>query len=690
MPDDGASRAGRQAVEASRASAPRGNPADLIAQMIAEMIGDRADAMRVLGRATRLLVDARGAAGMPAGMPGFAPYEASGASGPGVNPTDLMLAQTIAEMLSDRADAMVALGRAASYITDAWGAAGHAATRPGFEPSWGTLTVDEAAATQDFSIGREASITAEEAALQLAAKPAGKPIQERAAQEPDWPFGADLTLAATPRLAAKPAPFEAAKPAAPDVDLAAKPPMSGPFERSVLEPSAGEPLFQSFASRVHLHAAGMMAEMPLAAKPPATSEVSPVIEREITRAEREAELRAHAVALSSLRSSPPSKHSSSSSVVSSPSKAAGLGPIRYFELDSIPDELRDSDCYLTIKQVLSAPWVGNAKDWRVRNFFELDAVQEHVRWLRADPAHLDSSAALTHLYEWVELCVPEALLSADLDERAWCWNEYRKSLISALDRAFNAGVSWRRILKELCRRYGKPDGSGHPQLLTFVSDALQDELLIKYPLLHADCLIYLCDVTFGSGSADFEMGSFGIDWKSCHYRQRGETVSSLARRVVRSYTNFVNNPKVTAVTVWDDQNHRDELHLRFACCLSSDTSDPARGQRNLKEYMLEWHHRHGAVQNGREGASYRDLSCIKIADERVEPYEQADHKMWRLTRLEDAKAAALEAGAPAPALMPPIDSQVAAAVGEQRVHRGGYGAHVKRQEARAQMFGRDQ
>ena len=46
--------------------------------------------------------------------------------------------------------------------------------------------------------------------------------------------------------------------------------------------------------------------------------------------------------------------------------------------DSIPDELRVAESFQAVRQVLEAPWDGTAKHWRVRNFFELDAVQEHA------------------------------------------------------------------------------------------------------------------------------------------------------------------------------------------------------------------------------------------------------------------------------------------------------------------------
>jgi hypothetical protein len=363
-----------------------------------------------------------------------------------------------------------------------------------------------------------------------------------------------------------------------------------------------------------------------------TSPPTVEILRERSRKERDAELRMDAVSVSAASSA--SAKMSLAPTIASGSPGNMLQPL--ISADDLPASLLASPGYQIIILVLRARLDETLRDWRTRSFYEEQAVADYRRWARPEgQPHSDAADALAELSDSDVLGVSPGLLSPHPDKAAEAWNQYRRVLIHALHRAFEAGVNWRRALRALSLVYGNVD-DGHPRIDQYVTEAMKDRALVQHPLLHADVIIFKLDMSFSDGSKQFSSDSCSADWERASSRRPGEDLVTLATRVVGAYLKKVNDPDITTVTVWDRRHYTFEIKERFMECLGSDEICPDRGHFLVPHFTALWSKAEQLVARREQPRS--SLNIAEICYMELCPIESANSGEWCLALHDDDDA----------------------------------------------------
>ena len=322
-------------------------------------------------------------------------------------------------------------------------------------------------------------------------------------------------------------------------------------------------------------------------------------------------------------------------------KSEACSPAPFITADAMPDALKTSPSYALIGQVLRAPVDPTSRDWRVRNFYEQDAVTTYHRWSQPEgQPHRDASDALAELSDPDVLAVPAALRLSNPDTSAAAWDHYRRLLIHSLHRAFAAGVDWARALRAMSLVYSGPT-DGHPRINQYIESAMTDRALVLHPLLHADVLLFKLDTSFASGSRLYSKDSRAADWERTTERLPGEDVVTLATRITEAYVKKVSDPKIDSVSVWSTAIYAAEIYERFVRCLNNDpTGPPERGTDTHIAFMTIYGKTRQQIAQGERDAS--SLNIIEIAMSELEPRESA-----RIALYDDVDDDASQDGAPA-------------------------------------------
>ena len=147
------------------------------------------------------------------------------------------------------------------------------------------------------------------------------------------------------------------------------------------------------------------------------------------------------------------------------------------------------------------------------------------------------------------------------------------------------GCKWKTILTKLHLAFSDPV-IGYPRLQLAVDLALKDSELMKYPLLHADVLIYKLDESFAEGNQKYSNDSSSANWDQTTSRLPGESAHSLSIRVENAYLEL--HEELDAVSIYLPGYSADQLIGRYCECLYNDPSDPDRGERSAHEAKLGW------------------------------------------------------------------------------------------------------
>ena len=364
--------------------------------------------------------------------------------------------------------------------------------------------------------------------------------------------------------------------------------------------------------------------------------------REMTWSARDAKLRANAVELSS--PSPPSPQSPQQSPVkpfqpfstdrvademptapSKPSPASTvvkpLSPAPLLDTTSLPESYQHSPDVGFVRKVLGSAVDLTLKLWFTRALYISDVVTAWSTWADpSSPPHRDSADALAVFAESESLDVPPDLLSPDPDIADTAWDHYRGMLINSLHRALVAGVDWRQILRHLVVRYKHPNW-GHPRLVEYVAEALQDPVLLGNPPLHADVLIRQLDESFSVNSSKFNKRSVSAEWDQTVSRRAGEDCVSLARRVVNAYLRKLGDASITATNFFLKPYHLDAINERYSQCLKNDLSDRERGRLMNLAFNKEWSEISDRYEEGEAIYEQYMLSCIRIARTKLNSVE---------------------------------------------------------------------
>ena len=373
---------------------------------------------------------------------------------------------------------------------------------------------------------------------------------------------------------------------------------------------------------------------------------SPRVTRVLSWEERDAHLRSDAMSIAS------------STTTMEPES------LPFTTIDELPTELRSSKEFPTIRTVLSARLDHTLTLWRRRSLFTDDNWQEWSYWHSPTRTHRDANDAGRVFSDRQHILTAEGLRSADTETAADAWNTYRRFLLIEIRQALVVGFSWTQLLTRLSTTLSDPD-YGYQRLENYITAALSDTTLLRYPLLHADVLICKLDASYATGSRKYKSDSATVAWERADSRLPGEDLISLAGRVINAFLTKINSASVTDITVWQQPSYVTEINQRYCECVYTDMVDLDRGTRNATKFREVWRLAQICYEMGETPATA--LSCEALATRDLTAFETSNIIPYHLKE---------QAPPPPP---PPPNRQLT----DRSSHQTGLGARARRDAQRA-------
>ena len=359
--------------------------------------------------------------------------------------------------------------------------------------------------------------------------------------------------------------------------------------------------------------------MPSPAVAPSAS--TPELIRVVKWEERDAALRSSAASLSGSSSTSSFPPSVSACPSPPPTDKLVVAPQLPFAADSLPDDLLTHKDKTTIIKVLSSRPDLKLTSWFHRALFTAENYVQWAAWSQPSRDHRDRLDAGRVFSDRRIILIAPDLRSASSNKSADAWHSYRRHLLIHLRQALTLGFSWSDILARLSSTLDDPD-EGYPRISNYVTAAIDDTVLVRYPLLHADVLIYKLDCSYSVGSYKYSADSVSVNWESATARRPGEGPIDLAVRVTNAFVIMHDSESITSVTVWSTPSYVTKINKRYAECLSNDLAYPERGAASVRIFLLQWE-RHRAAIAANPTISVLTLSCEYLAEIAVVPYESA-------------------------------------------------------------------
>jgi hypothetical protein len=374
---------------------------------------------------------------------------------------------------------------------------------------------------------------------------------------------------------------------------------------------------------------------------------SPRVTRVLSWEERDAHLRSDAMSIAS------------STTTMEPES------LPFTTIDELPAELRASKEFQTIRTVLNARLDHTLTLWRRRSLFTDDNWQEWSYWHSPTRTHRDANDAGRVFSDRQHILTAEGLRSADTETAADAWNTYRRFLLIEIRQALVVGFSWTQLLTRLSTTLSDPE-YGYQRLENYITAALSDTTLLRYPLLHADVLICKLDASYATGSRKYKSDSATVAWERADSRLPGEDLISLAVRVINAFLTKTNAASVTDITVWQQPSYVTEINERYCECVYMDMVDLERGTRNAKKFREVWRLAQITYEMGEAPATA--LSCEALATRDLTAFETSNIIPYHLKEQ--------QALLPPP---PPPNRQLT----DRSSHQTGLGARARRDALRA-------
>ena len=380
---------------------------------------------------------------------------------------------------------------------------------------------------------------------------------------------------------------------------------------------------------------------------------TPELTRVVKWAERDAALRSSAVSLSG----------SSSTASLSSLRPPPVLVLPFATAEDLPADLdAHKDRPIIVNMLKSRPDLLLSR-WRRRCLYTLENYAEWTEWSQPGRPHRDRhKAGHVFLYSQRMLCAPD-LRSASVEAAADAWHEYRRLLLTLFREALTLGFPWAQILQSLHITLSDPS-DGYPRVVNYLAAALEDSVLLAYPLLHADVLIHKLDCSYAKGSAKYAADSITLEWEGAVTRRAGEDVTTLAIRITNAFILMHDDPATTNTSVWSTPSFVNQINRRYAMCLYNDDGHPERGPHTSRLFQQAWNRAQSAVDRGR--ATVMELSCEEIAEREVAPFENSG----RFALIEQESEPLPAAAAPHPLLT-------------HRSQPTGTGSRLRRDAARA-------
>ena len=293
----------------------------------------------------------------------------------------------------------------------------------------------------------------------------------------------------------------------------------------------------------------------------------------------------------------------------------------FFEAANLPLALASHKDRAIITRVLSSRIDRTLKRWRRRALYTAENWADWAEWSRPGHTHRDRLESGSVFLDKNRILTAPKLRSPDIETAADAWNIYRRELLIFIRQALTVGFPWSEILVRLITIFEDAD-SGYPRLVNHLTAALED-VLLDYPLLHADVLFYKIDKSYANGTRKYSADSASVEWERAISRDHGEDPITLAIRVTNAFLMKHDSAMITDVTVWDHTAFANEINNRYFECLLNDLADPNWGYCISEYFLNEWLriqalHEHDPVE-----MPSINLSCEFIAKLTVAPHESA-------------------------------------------------------------------
>ena len=249
--------------------------------------------------------------------------------------------------------------------------------------------------------------------------------------------------------------------------------------------------------------------------------------------------------------------------------------------------------------------------WCRRALYTPENYAAWVAWSRPLSPHRDRLKSGDVFIDAQKILTQPNLRSAHVEKAADAWHAYRRPLIILISQALTVGFPWTDILARLSSVLSDPE-HGYQRIDNYITSALEDPVLLAYPLLHADVLIYKLDCSYAVGTYKYAADSVSVDWESATSRRPGEGPIDLAVRVTNAFVMMHDNESITNVTVWSTSSYVNKINTRYAECLGNDIAYPERGASSMRIFLLEWERTRARVEKDRT-ISVIELSCEYIA-----------------------------------------------------------------------------
>ena len=379
------------------------------------------------------------------------------------------------------------------------------------------------------------------------------------------------------------------------------------------------------------------------------SSSEPKVIKATTWAERDAALRGDAVSIPSASSSA--------------DEPASTG-LPFTTAADLPPDLLASKDHAVIRNIITGRLDRTLNRWGRRTLYTADNWAEWAAWSIPGRTHRDRIDSGRDFLDPYAILIAPDLRSADAELAADAWNAYRRHLLILIRQALTVGFPWAELLTRLASTLSD-QRSGYPRLANYITCALDDTSLIRYPLLHADVLFYKLDCSYAVGSSKYSSDSVTVDWERATSRLPGEDPISLAIRVTNAFLTKHDSPTLTDVTVWEHPSFTNEINRRYSECLCNDIADPERGADIALHFNTEWHKTRALLESDPSALPSLQLSCEYIAKTVLVAYESVYHR-------------SAPPNGPAPPPQPLLT---------QRSQPTGRGARARRDELRAGFSG---
>ena len=369
-----------------------------------------------------------------------------------------------------------------------------------------------------------------------------------------------------------------------------------------------------------------------------------------TWAERDAALRAAAIPITPFSSAPPEEPS-----IGLPFVAAA----------DLPAAFVNHKDHSAIRNIIDSRLDRTLSRWRRRALYSAENWNEWSEWTQPSATHRDRLEAGRVFLEPSSILTAPRLRDADVETAADAWNVYRRHLLILIRQALTVGFPWVETLARLSSTFSDPT-LGYPRLANHVTAALEDDVLLAYPPLHADVIIYKLDCSYASGSDKYSSESSTVDWDSAVSRQPGEDPVSLAIRVTTAFLTKHDDATLNNVSVWTKPSFVNEINNRYAKCLRCDLADPTRGADSFAEFRTHWYSMQAHHQVDPVKIPASQLSCEYLAHLYIVPSESARY--------------VCDVSGPEPAPAQPALQLT------HHTHQTGAGARARRDARRAHLF----